>query len=368
MTVALETRLRIAQVQRCDPETLARLFESANELPKLLQQRSSVLRDIGLDESNIRRLHKTPATLEITKAWLEHSDNQLLAFNDGDYPTALKTIPDPPPLLYVQGDVDCLRHPQLAIVGARKATLGGRDTAHAFAATLASHGLAITSGLALGIDTAAHEGALAASGMTIAVMGTGLDQVYPAANHDLAIKIRQTGALISELPLGTGPRKHHFPARNRLIGGLCLGVLVVEAAEQSGSLITARLSAEQGREVFAIPGSIHNPMAKGCHRLIREGARLTESVADIFNEISDRLTPPAYIEPPVRSPSAEKPHDPLYERVLDALEFGPASVDQISESTGLTIAEVSSMLLILELDTVVEALPGRRYARRPQER
>jgi DNA processing protein len=205
--------------------------------------------------------------------------------NDGRYPPLLREIPQAPPVLFVHGDPDCLRVPQLAMVGTRNPTPSGRETARQFAAHLAGAGMIITSGLALGIDAAAHQGALAGGGRTIAVMGTSLDRVYPAKHRDLARAIAERGALVSELPTGTPALAENFPRRNRLISGLALGVLVVEAALQSGSLITARLALDQGREVFAIPGSIHNPLAKGCHALIRQGAKLVETANDIVEEL-----------------------------------------------------------------------------------
>ncbi len=361
--------LRLAQLRQVSRTTVLALLEKIGGAQALNAASPKTLLQAGLDEAEADALKRLPPTLAHTCDWLQQPDCHLVTLADSAYPTALKSLPDAPAVLFVQGDPDCLNHPQLAIVGSRKPTRGGTDTARRFATTLAEHGLGITSGLALGIDAAAHEGALDAEGITVAVMGTGLDQVYPARNLDLATRIRASGALVSEFVLGSGPRKHHFPARNRLISGLAVGVLVVEAAERSGSLITARLAAEQGREVFAIPGSIHNPMARGCHRLIRDGARLTETVADIFNEISDRLQIQGPAEnPAITEPTAKSAVDPHYQKILDAMAFEPATVDDISQRSGLTIAEVSSMLLILELDSIVEALPDRRYARRPQER
>lgn len=365
----LDGWLRLASLGHMAPETRRMLIKACGGCGGIPSASSATLRSAGMSDAQAGKLRTKPDHLEATAKWCKQEDCHVLTADDPGFPKAFESLADAPALLYVQGDVECLNHPQIALVGSRKPTRGGLDTAHKFAAALATHGLGITSGLALGIDSAAHEGALAVDGITIAVMGTGLDQVYPARNLDLATRIRASGALVSELPLGSGPRKHHFPARNRLISGLATGVLVVEAAERSGSLITARLAAEQGREVFAIPGSIHNPMARGCHQLIRDGARLTETVADIFNEISGRLNrpqPKTGIE--YEESVAEMPRDPHYQKVLDAMDFGPLSVADISQRSGLTIAEVSSMLLILELDSVVEALPGRRYARRPQER
>jgi len=218
-------------------------------------------------------------------AWLAHDHAHLVTIGDINYPSLLREISDPPPLLYVRGDPMMLSRPQIAMTGSRNPTPAGCENARAFAAALCEAGLVVTSGLALGIDACAHRAVLAACGQTVAVVGTGLDRVYPSQHLSLAHEIARDGALVSEFPLGSAPRREHFPRRNRVISGLSLGVLVVEAALQSGSLITARLSAEQGREVFAIPGSIHSPLARGCHALIRQGAKLVENAADILEEL-----------------------------------------------------------------------------------
>ena len=305
-------------------------------------------------------------------AWLDQPDHHLLDWNDPRYPPLLRQIARPPPLLFVHGDADVLRRPQLAIVGTRHPTPGGRDNAQRFAAHLAGCDLLITSGLALGIDAAAHQGALT-TGQTLAVMGSSLDQVYPARHRDLARAIAARGALVSELPLGTPPLAENFPRRNRLISGLALGVLVVEAAVHSGSLITARLAAEQGREVFAIPGSIHNPLAKGCHALIRQGAKLVETAADILEELgtlaaaAHTLSPatqsPAPASPPVAPPVAPLAEE--YQQLLIAMGNAPVSVDVLADQCGLTAEALSSMLLILELEGRIAALPGGWYQRLP---
>lgn len=300
-------------------------------------------------------------------AWLEQPGHHLLDWSDPRYPPLLRQIARPPPLLFVHGDPACLCQPQLAIVGARHPTPAGRDTAQRFAAHLAGCGLIITSGLALGIDAAAHQGALSdvSSGQTIAVMGCSLDQVYPARHRELARAIAARGALVSELPIGTPPLAENFPRRNRLISGLALGVLVVEAAAQSGSLITARLAVEQGREVFAIPGSIHNPLAKGCHALIRQGAKLAETAADILEELgalAAAAAQPALVEPaPIPTPTLSED----YQRLLVAMGDAPVSVDALADRCGLTAEALSSMLLILELEGRVAAMPGGLYERLP---
>nr|VFJ91637.1 MAG: DNA protecting protein DprA [Candidatus Kentron sp. H]VFJ92701.1 MAG: DNA protecting protein DprA [Candidatus Kentron sp. H]VFJ99512.1 MAG: DNA protecting protein DprA [Candidatus Kentron sp. H] len=301
-------------------------------------------------------------------AWLEQPDHHLLTLADPGYPARLLQIPDPPPVLFVRGDPDALGHPQIAIVGSRNPTPTGRETAFAFAKALAGMGFVITSGLAIGIDGAAHRGAMAAGGRTIAVVGTGLDRVYPARHRALGLEIVQNSACVSEFPVGAPPMPGNFPRRNRIISGLGLGTLVVEATTRSGSLITARLAAEQGREVFAIPGSIHNPLARGCHMLLRQGAKLVESADDILEEIG----PQDAIHPPSETDAAEPHADPTpgpaldaeYTRLLDSLGFEPTPVDVLCERTGLAVQVVSSMLLTLELHGHVSSAPGRGYARR----
>lgn len=307
-------------------------------------------------------------SVEADLTWLEQRGNHLLALADPRYPSLLRQIPYPPPLLFIHGDPDCLRTLQLAIVGTRNPTPLGRETAHRFAEHLASAGMTITSGLALGIDTSAHQGALASrEGRTIAVMGTSLDRVYPAKNRDLAYAIAERGALVSELPTGTPAAAGNFPQRNRLISGLALGVLVVEAAARSGSLITARLALEQGREVFAIPGSIHNPLAKGCHALIREGAKLVETATDILEELGS-LAAASAIESTVeaRTETARLAMDALdeeYRQLLSAMGDESCGIDLLVERCGLTAEVVSSMLLILELEGFIAAVPGGFYCR-----
>lgn len=297
-------------------------------------------------------------------AWLERPDNHLLSLDDPCYPPLLRHVPYPPPLLFVCGAPACLRQPQLAIVGSRNPTPLGRETAYSFAAHLAGSGMTVTSGLAFGIDAAAHQGALSSGGQTVAVMGTGLDRVYPAKHRDLAHAIAERGALVSEFPIGTPVVAGNFPQRNRLISGLALGVLVVEAAAQSGSLITARLANEQGREVFAIPGSIHNPLAKGCHTLIRQGAKLVETAADILEELGSLAAAGTTDSVAVPAPApASAMLDDDYRQLLAAIGAESASIDGLVERCGLTAEVVSSMLLIMELEGYVAAIPGGLYCR-----
>ena len=292
-----------------------------------------------------------------TLAWLEDPNNRIVTLADRDYPQALLNIPDPPLLLYIKGRPDLLNRPALAVVGSRSATPQGIRNAEAFATTLSEAGLCVISGLAHGIDAAAHRGALRGggkdSGSSIAVVGTGLDIVYPAANRELAHALAEQGALVSEFPLGTPPLAANFPRRNRLISGMSLGCLVVEASLQSGSLITARLALEQGREVFAIPGSIHAPQSKGCHALLKQGAKLVETAQDILEELGGAMATPA---------QASAPDDAGHE-LLEHLGFDPVDIDTLSLRCGLTIAELSAMLLSLELSGHICALPGGLYQR-----
>lgn len=242
----------------------------------------------GITAAIVNAVMDGPDPRHITKEldWLAQEQAHLVTIEDRIYPGLLREIPDPPPLMFVRGDPMIMNRPQIAITGSRNPTPAGADNAHQFAAALCQAGLVVTSGLAVGIEACAHRGALAADGATVAVAGTGADRVYPSQHLDLAHAISRAGALVSEFPLGSGPRAEHFPRRNRIISGISLGVLVVEAAPHSGSLITARLAAEQGREVFAIPGSIHSPLARGCHALIRQGAKLVESAADVLEELA----------------------------------------------------------------------------------
>jgi DNA processing protein len=271
-------------------------------------------------------------------------------------------------VLFVEGDAAALSLPQLAIVGSRSPTLLGRDTALQFARQAVAAGLAVTSGLALGIDAASHRGALQARGITVAVLGCGLDAIYPRAHAGLAREIvDQGGALVSDLPTGVAPLRHHFPRRNRIISGLSVGTLVVEAALQSGSLITARLAGEQGREVFAVPGSIHNPRARGCHRLIRQGAKLVETADDIFVELGallDGLCAALRAEAPDAQGVFGRELDKDYEILLDALGFAPASIDTLVARSGFAADAVASMLLILELEGRVAQQHGGLYSLR----
>ncbi len=336
----------------------------------------AALRGAGLSDKLIEALAAAARAdgLQRDLDWAGGEHCQLLPLDHPAYPARLRQLRDAPLLLYLIGDPEVLATPQLAMVGTRNPSPSGAETAEQFAAHLASRGLSITSGLALGIDGAAHRGALAGDGLSVAVAGTGLDRVYPARHRDLARQIAAEGALISELPTGSPPRAENFPRRNRIIAGLSLGVLVVEAALRSGSLLTARQAMEQGREVFAIPGSIHNPLARGCHRLIRDGAKLVETADDVLEELAPLLdgSPTLALpgQPTAPGPgdsaaaaAADEPLDPAYARLLACIDHDPQPLDVFVARSELPAQEVASMLLMLELRGLVRAVGGGRYQR-----
>jgi len=306
------------------------------------------------------------AQIGATLDWAEISDNRIVTLADADYPQALLASANPPLLLYVRGRVELLNRSAFAIVGSRNATPQGMANAEAFAAALANAGLTIVSGLALGIDAAAHRGALSQGsavehGSTIAVIGTGADRLYPARNRELALDIAVRGVIVSEFPLNTAALAANFPRRNRIIAGLGLGCLVVEAAAQSGSLITARLAAEGGRDVFAIPGSIHSPLSKGCHALIKQGAKLVESAQDIIEELRWQPAANAPEDSGDASVAPSLPQNMAY--LLDILGHDPCDIDTLASRSSLTAETLLAMLLQLELDGCVASLPGSRYQR-----
>ncbi len=323
-------------------------------------------------------LHPPPEVLAADLEWLATEHHHLIVFTDPAYPPQLAECPGAPAALFVAGDPGILFTAQIAIVGSRNASAGGVAHARRFARELAAGGMTITSGLAAGIDAAAHDAALDAGGWTIAVLGTGADRVYPARHLELARRIVQHGALVSELPLGAPPLAGHFPARNRIISGLSLAVVVVEAGIKSGSLITARHAAEQGREVFAVPGSIDHALAKGCHQLIRDGAHLAGDSAAVLAGVADqaghlagqlraRLEAMDNTPPPAggRAAAGGRHDDPEYRRLWAALGPDPAPLDELAGRSGLTVAALSSMLLILELEGRVVHLPGGLWQRAP---
>ena len=317
---------------------------SRSELAAVVGKRAELLFEQNVDDA-----------IEQTLAWLALPGNHFITLADSLYPQQLLEIPDPPSVLYVRGNPACLQRSGLGVVGSRNATPLGMQTAENFAKTLAASGLSIVSGLALGIDAAAHRGALAAHGCTVAVIGTGADRLYPARNRELALAIAEHGAIVSEFPLGTPAIAANFPRRNRIISGLSRGVLVVEAAPESGSLITARLAAEQGREVFAIPGSIHSPVARGCHKLIKQGAKLVETAQDVLEELGNL---PLQAALPETTP-AQAPNNPI----LVALGHDPVPLDDLVARTQLAPETLLAELLSLELSGEVATLPGNRYQR-----
>ncbi len=308
-----------------------------------------------LDQDNAERLDRA-------LAWSAQPEQHLVSLADPEYPQSLLQTPDPPTLLYVRGRLELLNSPALAIVGSRNPTPQGLGNAERFAAALANVGLTIASGLALGVDAGAHRGALGHSASTVAFVGTGIDRVYPASNRELAREISRQGAIVSEFALGTPPLAANFPRRNRLIAGFSRGTLVIEATVDSGSLITARIAAEQGREVFAIPGSIHSPQSRGCHRLIRQGAKLVETVADVLDELrwpsSEGWAPEAVRDAPPDTVTDSG-------RLLQTFGFDPFSLDEIVTHAGLTAERAAVLLLELELQGQIASMPGGRYQKLP---
>ncbi len=308
-----------------------------------------------LDQDNAERLDRA-------LSWSAQPEQYLVSLADPEYPQSLLQTPDPPTLLYVRGRLELLNSPALANVGSRNPTPQGLGNAERFAAALANVGLTIASGLALGVDAGAHRGALGQSGSTVAFVGTGIDRVYPASNRELAREISRQGAIVSEFALGTPPLAANFPRRNRLIAGFSRGTLVIEATVDSGSLITARIAAEQGREVFAIPGSIHSPQSRGCHRLIRQGAKLVETVADVLDELrwpsSEGWAPEAVRDAPPNTATDSG-------RLLQTFGFDPFSLDEIVTHAGLTAERAAVLLLELELQGQIASMPGGRYQKLP---
>src|SRR5581483_5946510 len=351
------------------------LIERAGSARSACEQARRWRGDFGLSAKELAWIEAPDAArIEADAQWLAQPSHHLLRFTDADFPPQLAQIPQPPAALFIAGDPALLLRAQIAVVGARNASAQGLANAREFARVFARAGLVVTSGMADGIDGAAHAGALDADAATIGVIGTGADLFYPRKHCELAARITAHGAIVSEYPLGTPARAEHFPQRNRLIAGLSLGTLVIEAGLQSGSLITARLAGEQGREVFAVPGSIHNPLARGCHRLIRDGARLVESASEVAQtlvpaaralgaELALRLQEPS--AEPIRRTSGGWRDDPQYQRLMEVLGHDPIALDELSARTGQSAGELSSMLLMLELEGWVEGLPGSRYQRLP---
>jgi DNA processing protein len=367
--------LVLARTPGLGPGTLRRLLADFGAPARIRAADRAQLR-LHLGDSSVSFLRQPDsAELEKDLRWLSRPNRHLLTLDHPDYPPLLKKLDDAPLVLFVDGDPTTLWQAQIAMVGSRNPTHGGVDNARALARHLSSAGFAITSGLALGIDATAHAATLDSGGRTIAVLGTGADGCYPLRNLKLAERIAREGAIVTEFPIGTPPRPANFPRRNRIISGLSLGTLVIEAGVRSGSLITARLAAEQNREVFAVPGSIHNPLARGCHRLIRQGAKLVETAADVVDELAplaaelalelrqrldkDTVTPTAGCDSWL---SDSLGLDPDYRKLIEALGFDPVPVDTLVERSGLTTDVVSSMLLMLELKGMVSTSGGARYS------
>ena len=343
---------------------LCQLLERFNGNPSLILQHSvATLRAVGLDQKTINRI-QAPSNRQVDAdlEWAQQAGNHLICCNDKRFPVLLRQIPDYPALLYASGNPELLCNPQIAIVGSRNCTPGGAQNAFDFAAQTALSGLVVTSGLALGIDSAAHRGALSVAAGTIAVVGTGLDRVYPQGNRKLAAEIIEQGLIVSEFPFGTAARPANFPQRNRIISGLAIATLVVEAAKRSGSLITARLAAEQGREVFAVPGSIHNPQAGGCHQLIRDGATLIETTHDIGVELGSLFN---FVQQ--QTPMTHAKHSSSLNAeqrsLLESIGYDPVHCDLLVLRSGLTIDKLSSMLVELELNDFIQSAPGGCYVR-----
>jgi DNA processing protein len=376
----IRNALTLLNAPEIGPATFKTIYQQYPDLQAVFESPQKISHALGLEIGTQAYLsepdfEKTEAAL----AWAEADDHFILFQEDEDYPILLRDIPSAPPILFVKGNKLLLNEPQIAIVGSRHMTSYGAENARAFASDLAQKGLSITSGLALGIDTEAHQGALEVGGSTIAVMGTGIDKIYPAINLKLARQIAEQGCLVSEMAFGTPPDKRNFPRRNRIISGLSLGVLVVEAALQSGSLITARFATEQNREVFAIPGSIHNALSKGCHALLKSGAKCVESAEDMlielkpwlesqlkFDEMTVRTKEPALLQPTKKAKKTPVLDSPVldsdYQQLYDFIHHDPLSINELIEKTGFAPNVVSSMLFKLELDGHVVHKP-EGYAR-----
>jgi len=342
-----------------------KLLSTYEHPEKILGLNGSMLSELGFNKQTISAIQQTsPNTIQKDIEWLNAADDHhIITLFDPLYPQRLKSISQPPPVLFVRGDPDYLQQPQLAMVGSRNPTAAGKRTASDFARHLSESGITITSGLARGIDGASHQGALQGIAGTVALVAHGLDIVYPATHRALAKEVTHNGAVVSEVPIGTEPHRGLFPRRNRIISGLSLGTLVVEAALKSGSLITARHALEQDREVFAIPGSIHNPLARGCHQLIRQGAKLVETAEDIIEELLPHLPAQSIsATKPVNTGKNEQTLDPDHQKLLKCLQYEATAIDELVDCSGFSAAEVASMLLIMELKGSV-VNEGGRYTR-----
>lgn len=361
--------LRMHEIQGLGRQTTYQLLKAFGSAEAIFAASHANLRKVVSDDiANQIKAETVSDQIKITLEWLAEPNNHLITLADEDYPRLLLETSDPPPVLFAKGQLSCLQQPSIAIVGSRNPTAQGEKNAHDFAMLLAEFGFTIVSGLAIGIDAAAHRGALASNGKTIAVVGTGLDIVYPAKHRELAHEIIKQGLLISEFSLGTPSLPQNFVQRNRVISGLSMGCLVVEASLQSGSLITAKFATEQDRDVFAIPGSIHSPQSKGCHQLIKQGAKLVDAVQDIVHELkSEHFVSLAAIPLkknfiPAKNTSPEEiPH--ADKALLDLMSFEPVTVEYLLQHSGLTSDTLSSILISLELDNKIASMPGGRYQR-----
>lgn len=362
----LKPWLALWRVKGVDAKTYLALLEEFSSPAAVFLAPITALNQAGLSAvlaEQIKNFDHNEIALDLK--WLEHEGCHVMCWHDEDYPALLKEIPDPPPILFIRGDRSVLGSLQIAMVGTRGPSPMALNTARAFAKSFAAFGLTVTSGLALGVEQASHQGALETEGATIAVAATGLDRVYPAKHKQLAQQIIKTGALVSEFPIGTQPKPEYFPRRNRIISGLSLGVLVVEAAIKSGSLVTARHAMEQGREVFAIPGSIHNPLSKGCHHLIRQGAKLIETADDVLEDLGNLSLVAIGNDSPLDKDGVRcgLSIEGDYALLLKKIAFDPTSVDDLIAQTDFTAEEISSMLLVLELQGLVSSVPGGLFYR-----
>lgn len=356
----LEWWLRLSNARNLSPRQCARLLNHFGNPRAVCAASAAELKSLGVKAEAMAELQQADSALLASQyRWAEQAHQSIITWEDKRYPPLLKTIPDPPPVLFVRGDAEVLAKPQLALVGSRNPSPGGLKTAREFAAELTQAGLIITSGLAMGIDGASHQGALEGGGVTIAVLGSGLERLYPARHRDLAENIvTRGGALVSEFPMQVPPLAANFPRRNRIISGMSWGTCVVEATQRSGSLITAKLAAEQGREVFAVPGSIYNPAARGCHVLIQEGAKLVSEVADILTEFKQGISQ-WYIIPSATPLTLKLDYD--CRQLLECVGFEATTVDELVQRSNRSVAQVTELLLTLELNGFIQAAAGGYY-------
>jgi DNA processing protein len=360
--------LALNRIKGLGPVGQRKLLDAFPSIKEIFSADAHTLRENGFKEKFINAICQPDwESVEADLVWLDSPGHHLVTIDSDEYPLLLREIPDPPIILFAHGRLDILKSIQLGIVGSRNPDAAGRKLANEFARELVYAGATVTSGLALGIDGCSHQGALDAGGNTIAVTGNGLDMIYPARHKALTEKIIESGILVSEYPPGTKPISANFPRRNRIISGMSAGVLVIQAALRSGSLITARYAMEQGREVFAIPGSIQNPLAKGCHSLIKQGAKLVESINDIVEELGSLVSVVMHENVTEKRgqkiDQGEEALDADYKVLLDSMAYDPISIDRLIELSGLTIDSVSSMLLILELRGLVVSQAGGVYVR-----